>query len=249
MKNKAVFRIGLALLALSLSAGTVHAASIAILTGSFYTSNLKNDLLTAGQTVTEIGGAYTAASLAAYNAVIVYGNMNSANMTELGNYALGGGTVIETPWFWLNYSPTATLDIFSHGGGAGYSQSYPGIAVLAPADSLLSGVTFPVGPGGFNIGRTTGNTFIGGVTQVANWADGTAMIGHKAVGSGEVIGINMHVITSDTAFSVIDQPWATQLFVNAAHGVAVAPVPEPSTFVMLGCGLLGLLSFARRRAS
>jgi hypothetical protein len=226
-----------------LASSTAQAGSVAILTGSFYTSNLTNDLTAAGESVTEMS-TYTAGSLAPFNAVIVYGNMNLLDQGALDAYVTGGGTLIETPWFWENYTPTATEDIFSHGGGADFSILYPGVNVLAPGDPLLTGVTFP-GAGGFNIGRTSGNTFLGGVTQVANWADGTAMIGYKTAGAGLVIGINMHVITSDTAFAVIDQPWATNLFVNAAGGTAATP--EPSTVLFTGTGMIALLAVFRRR--
>ena len=217
-----------------------RASSVAIVQGSFYTSNLKNNLVAAGQTVTEIS-TYTAASLASYDSVIVYGN-DYADMTALTSYAQGGGTVIETPWFWLNNSPPTDLQVFSNGGGTDFSTSYPGVSVLLPLDPLLQGVTIPAGSGGFNIGRTSGNTFASGVTAVANWLDGTAFIGHKALGSGQVIGINMHVITSDTAYQVIDQSWATRLFVNASQGQApvVAPLPSTATVGMVLLGLMGL---------
>jgi len=234
-------------LALGVGASAVaNAGSIGIITGSFYTANLKNDLTAAGQSVTEISAPYTAGSLAGFNAVIVYGNMFANDQSALDAYVNAGGTLIETPWFWSNYSPTAAEDIFSHGGGSDYTVSYPGVTVLAAGDPLLAGVSFPAGAGGFNIGRTSGNTFLAGVTQVANWADGTAMIGSKSQGAGRVVGINLHVITSDTAFDVIDQPWATQLFVNAANGGAAA-VPEPSTVLFTATGVLALLGGVRLR--
>lgn len=174
-----------------------------------------------------------------FNAVIQYGN-DFLDQTALATYATGGGRVIETPWFWSNNSPIASLDIFSHGGGESYSEAYPGVSVLAPGDPLLTGVSFPPGTGGFNVGRTTGNTFSAGVTQIANWLDGTAFIGRKSLGAGMVIGIDLHVITSDSSYQVINQPWATQLFVNAVGGV-----PEPGSLVLLVCGGLGMLSLSR----
>jgi hypothetical protein len=54
----------------------------------------------------------------------------------------------------------------------------------------------------------------------------------------------MHVITSDCAYQIIDQPWATQLFVNAASPSAV---PEPSSLALLGVGVIGLIGWVRRR--
>ena len=97
-----------------------------------------------------------------------------------------------------------------------------------------------------NIGREGGSAFGTGVTQIAEWADGTALLATKQIGSGIVIGLNLHVITSDTAYSVIDQAWARQIFLNAA-GIS-AEIPEPSTYALVGAGLL-LLGFRLRKSS
>jgi hypothetical protein len=232
----------MAVMLVCIAAGsTADGASVAIVKGDFYTPDLKNVLVANGQSVTEIT-TYTAATLAPFNAVIQYGN-DSLDQAALATYATGGGRVIETPWFWTNNSPSAALDIFSHGGTTSYTESYPGVTTLSPANPLLAGVTFPPGTGGFNIGRTGGSTFTAGVTQVANWLDGTAFIGSKALGSGMVIGINMHVITSDTAYQVINQPWAQQLFLNA-----VGAVPEPSSAMLLVGGVIGLIGYRKRRS-
>ena len=119
--------------------------SVAILKGSFYSPNLKNALSAAGANVTEISTDYTAASLASYESVIVYGNLNYTHMSELADYASAGGTLIETPWFWTNYTPDSAIDIFSHGGIPKFAETFPGVSVLSPANPLLDGVTFPGG--------------------------------------------------------------------------------------------------------
>ncbi len=212
------------------STSAIQAQNVAIIQGDFfYTPNLRTALEGHGLIVSEITGPYTAAMLAPFQAVYHYGNSNFDD-AELVAYVTGGGRLVETPWFWLNFTPPASLQVFSNGGGADFSSSYPGVSVLNGADPLLTGVSFPPGTGGFNIGRTTGNTFEAGVNQIANWGDGTAMIGTRTLGTGLVIGINMHVITSDTAFDVIDQPWAGRLLANAAG----AAVPEPTTWARMG---------------
>lgn len=214
------------------------AGSIAIVKGSFYTPNLYNNLLAAGQTVTEVT-SYTAASLAGYDAVIHYGNTYT-DLTELETYVSGGGNLVLTPWAGLNFSVTPNLQIFDNGGSGEHSISYPGVAVLNAADPLLAGVNFPVGTGGFNVGRINNIHFASGVTQVANWLDGVGLIGYKGLGLGTITGINMQVITSDTAYQVIDQQWAIDLISNAAGGVTANNVPEPANLILLSFGLVGI---------
>jgi hypothetical protein len=217
---------------------------VAIVEGSFYTPDLFDNLTAQGVNVVEIT-SYTAASLAAFDAVIHYGN-SFTDTAALETYANAGGTVVLTPWAGLNFSIPASMQVFGNGGSTAYSQSYPGVTVLSPGDPLLDGVSFPPGSGGFNIGRITGIDFVAGATQIADWADGVGMVGRRTIGAGEVIGINMHVITSDTAFDVIDQPWATQLFVNAVSGTEV---PEPISLALLVPGALGALVLRMRRRS
>ncbi len=225
-----------------LAFGGAANATVAIVQGSFYTPDLKNALTGAGETVVEIAN-YTAASLTAYDSVIHYGN-SYTDTTALTTYVNGGGNLILTPWSGLNFAVPAALQIFDNGGSPVYSQSHPGLNILDPANSLLTGVSLPTAPGGFNIGRITGIDFVAGVTQIVDWADGVGMLGSKNVGAGSVIGVNMHVITSDTAYQVINQAWATQLFANAV-GVTQT-VPAPATLALMGLGIAGI-SYRRRK--
>ena len=71
---------GLMVLTLLVAAAEpARADNIAIVKGSFWTSDLSNQMTTAGHTVTEIT-TYTAASLGAYDAVVHYGN----SFTDMG---------------------------------------------------------------------------------------------------------------------------------------------------------------------
>ena len=213
------------------------AANVAIVQGSFYTSDLKNQLVAKGHTVSEIGN-YTAASLSGFDAVVQYGN-NFVDQSALQTYVTAGGRVVWTPWAGVNFAVVPQLQIFDNGGGTVYSQANPGMTVLAAGDPLLAGVSFPAA-GSPNIGRITGIDFVGGVTQVADWSDGAGLLGYKSVGSGSVVGVNLHAITSDTAYQVVNTAWGSQLFSNAVSA-SFGAVPEPGTWAMmiLGFGLIG----------
>jgi hypothetical protein len=213
---------------------------VAIVRGSFYTSDFRDVFAAKGYDVTEIE-SYTAASLATFDRVVHYGN-TFTDFVALESYVQSGGTLIEQPWFWWNHSPPASLSIFQGAGGiTEYHEPYPGVTVHDAGHSLLSGVTFPPGAGGFDIGRLANSPFEPGVTQVASWADGSGFVGTKTYGAGTVIGINLHVITSDTAYQVIHAPWAMQLYANA-----LGAIPEPATSVLLMAAAVAPLGVRRR---
>ena len=222
-----------------------EAAKVLIVKGSFYTTDLANQLTSSGNTVTELT-SYDAATLAAYDAVIHYGN-NFVDQAALATFVNSGGNLIWTPWAGLNFRIDAPLQIFANGGRLIFSQLNPSVNVLSPGDPLLAGVSFPAADT-TNIGRTSDIDFVAGVTQVADWSDGVGLVGHRSLGTGNVIGVNMQVITSDTAYQVINQPFASQLFNNAVNFKNVGAVPEPSTwaFMLVGFGAIGF-GMRRRR--
>lgn len=173
-----------------------------------------------------------------------YGNQNFYDTGALEAYVSAGGTLILTPWFWGNGRSSPALDLITPYVTPDFSIPNPGVNVLAPSHPLLAGVVFPAA-GTINIGREGGSAFGTGVTPIAEWTDGTALLATKQLGSGLVIGLNLHVITSDTAYWVIDEAWARQIFLNAAN--VSAEIPEPSTCVLVAAGL-ALLVRTRRRA-
>ena len=100
-----------------------------------------------------------------------------------------------------------------------------------------------------SIGRITGIDFVAGVTQVADWSDGVGLLGYRSLGAGSIVGVNLHVITADTAYQVVNTAWGSQLMSNAVGG-GTAAIPEPTTWAMMisGFGLAGA-ALRRRRVS
>lgn len=229
------------------ASSTASAANVAIVKGSFYTEDLKNQLSSKGHSVTEIE-TYTGASLASFDAVVHYGN-SFTDAAALETYVSAGGRLVLTPWSGLNFAVPANLQVFQNGGNAIFTQLNPAINVLDPSSSLLDGVSFP-SAGTVNIGRISNIGFTAGAAQIASWGDGSALLGLRSFGSGSVVGINLHLITSDTAYQVVNTPWASQLASNAVGGALTAPVPEPATWAMMiaGFGLAGT-ALRRRRVS
>jgi len=238
--------LSISMVTLATFSGTAFAANIAIIKGNFYSSDLKNQLIAAGDSVTELV-SYNATTLSSYDSVIHYGN-SFTNTASLESYVQSGGVLILTPWAGQNFSIPSNLAVFNEiNGGTQYSTLNPGFSVTSPSDSLLSGVSLP-GSGGFSVGRTSNITFANGATAVASWADGVSFLGYKSYGAGVSIGINMQVITSDTPYNVIDQQWAANLFHNAANINVTAAVPEPETYALFAAGL-GLMGWSRRRSA
>jgi fibronectin-binding autotransporter adhesin len=199
-----------------------EAANVAIVQGGFYTNDLANQLTLSGNTVTLIT-SYTAASLAGYDAVIHYGN-SFTDTAALQTYVFGGGTLIMTPWADQNFLVPANIDVYNNNTGIQFSALNPAVTVLDPGSPLLAGVSFPAA-GTTNIGRILLTTYVGNGGEVARWSDGYGLVGLTNYGTGTSIFINMHVITSDTAYTVINQAWAATLFDNAVNFNVVTGCP------------------------
>lgn len=194
---------------------------VAIVRGDFYTPYVFNQLTAAGQQVVEIT-TYDAASLAQYSAVITYGNTFN-NYSALQSYVQGGGTLILTPWQGLNFTVPGNLQVFTNGGGSSYGTT-GSIDVLDPSSDLLDGVSFPAA-GTFNFGYISGIDFVAGANQIARYTNGTAFLGTASYGAGTIVGLNMHIITSDSSPEVMNTPWMTQLVLNATNFVGGPPPP------------------------
>jgi hypothetical protein len=245
--NKLMFAISASIAALLTGTGA-QAADVLIISGEYYSSDLRNQLIAAGNSVTE-QSSYTAASLAGFDAVVHYGN-SFTDTAALSTYVEGGGTLVLTPWAGLNFSVPASLQVFANGGSADFASSFPGATVLDPSSQLLTGVSFPAA-GATTVGRIGGIGFVADAAAVAAYGDGTALLGTRTFGTGNVVGVNLQVITSDTPYAVVNQPWASAMMNNAVNFGVAAAVPEPATWAMMigGFGMVGgAMRSSRRQA-
>lgn len=245
--NKLMFAFSASIAALLTGTGA-QAADVLIISGDFYTPDLRNQLTAAGNTVTE-QSSYTAASLTAFDAVVHYGN-SFTDTAALSTYVESGGTLVLTPWAGLNFSVPANLQVFANGGSPDIGTSFPGATVLDPSNPLLAGVSFPAA-GSASVGRIGGIGFVTGAAGVAAYGDGTALLGTRTFGTGNIVGVNLQVITSDSGYQVVNQPWAAAMMNNAVNFGVAAAVPEPATWAMMigGFGMVGgAMRSSRRQA-
>jgi hypothetical protein len=217
------------------------AANVGIGNGTFYSGTLAQNLAAHGDTVTVFDN-YDAQALAGLSVYIMDGN-SFVQSALLDTFVYNGGTLIQLPWSFTQASFTAGTTVFTPRRRALYDETITAISTLAPNDWLLAGVTLP-DAGSTTVSREKGNRFADGATQVLEWEDGTALLGYRQYGAGTIVAFNVNLLTSDA--TPLNADWSNRIVFNAVEH-AIAAVPEPGTYAMLGTGLLALTLAARRR--
>jgi hypothetical protein len=195
----------------------------------------------------------TGAQLARYNSVLVYSDSPGyADPAEFGNtlsnYVDGGGGVVTAVF------TNASIPI----EGRFAADNYFGILPLAQTEGTrlsLGNVYDPESPlmngvqsfdGGSSSYRSTGGVHPA-ARRIADWSDGSPLVVTRDIGIARRVDLNFFPVSDAQRQDFwVESTDGALLMANAlryAAQVDGAPVPEPSTLVLLGAGAL---TIARR---
>jgi len=183
--------------------------------GSFYTDTIRAYLATQPgiASATEITACDTT-TLAAYDVVIVYGNMTCFSDANYTSYVSSGGGLIGTPWIFGNNGGITALPVTQGGTYTPNFHSTLNVTVTNASDPLLANVTFNTTDAvGYESFAFTLNT---GATSSSYWNDAQTPIATAkwAYGNGRAVYLDFHYITSDCSLAS-SYTWGQQLMYNS----------------------------------
>jgi hypothetical protein len=122
-----------------------------------------------------------------------------------------------------NTTYTLTVDV-----GKVYGSGYPFGGTIGLGYGITQGLNF--------LTAATSNTPTPSVGNWATWTE-TFVTTSSPAGLGQALRIELRATSGSSQ----------TLFDNVRLDAVTAPIPEPSTLVLLGAGLLGLLAYAWRK--
>ena len=252
-----------ALLCIFASLSFANPISVAIIGspngGAAWNADVQAKLLGTGQfsTVDVFDGHTTTptlAQLALYSSVLVYSDgVGFADPTTLGNnldtYLRNGGGVVQAVFVEaslplsgaFNTNDDYVIEPLSQTSGTELTLG----TVHLPGSPLMTGVTSF--DGGTSSYRGTG-ALNASATDVADWSDGSPLVGYRTIGSGVTVGLNFFPPSSDVRsdFWLASTDGATLMANALTYSAQTSAVPEPGS-IFLVSSALGALGLLRRR--
>ncbi|RJR48520.1 MAG: PEP-CTERM sorting domain-containing protein [Desulfobacteraceae bacterium] len=99
--------------------------------------------------------------------------------------------------------------------------------------------------GGLNLAEV-GLNFTSGPIEYANAVAGSLALGDNAVPSSVAFAVDGDLLTHTVMGNTVGQSDRLRVTVGFASTANTAPVPEPATMLLLGCGLAGIAACKRR---
>lgn len=177
---------------------------------------------------------------------------SAANYTPLVNNIVGNGNIFSGQEAYINYAGTDTIDFYLNNSG----NPYYGAGNDANNGGNRSGVWFTFNIAGLDafvpLGGDTGLSHTKWTTQSVNtwYYDSTNTLVYGAVNTLLVAyeDLNNPVNNNNEAPTPVSGDYTDYVF--AFQFLPTQPVPEPSTYGLIGAGaLLGLVSYRRFKAA
>ncbi len=246
-------------------AGNLNPTSVIVSSSGAYTFTGSGAIIGAGTTLVKSGAgkltinntgtnAYTGLTTIQAGTLQLSGAGPQNPVLNLGGADLQGGRLV------FDYSPggtpdpVATIQADLHANTIKSTTAGTGVNI-AYVDGVVSGVSVGTANAVILVKAFKGDANLDGVV---NGLDFSRMLGHWGVATnlwtdgdfnhdGTVNGLDFSALLGNWNQSYPIDPGADLVDAGATCSGAAAPVPEPGTLALLGCGLFGLLAYAWRK--